>query len=86
MITKRYGDKLAGWAIKAAREYRGLDIGELAAQLGWHRNTLSKVERGERPVKEVELLGIASVLEWPIEWLRAPKLPNDLGGYHELVA
>lgn len=81
MRTKITGDELRGWAIRSAREYRGLSIGQLASQLGTHRNTLSAIERGDRPAKEWELLGIAGALQWPVEWLRSPTLPEELGGY-----
>jgi len=86
MRTKLTDAQLTGWAITAAREYRGLNIGELADILGLHRNTVARIESGERPIKTVELLGIASALEWPVEWLRGPSLPNDLGSYPFLVA
>lgn len=81
MRTNLTDAQLTGWAITAAREYRGLKIGELADQLGLHRNTVARMESGERPVKPIELLGIASALEWPVEWLRGPRLPDDLGSY-----
>src|SRR6056297_2472435 len=82
MRTKLTDAQLTGWAITAAREYRGLNISELAEHLGLHRNTLARMESGERPPKAIELAGIASVLEWPVEWLRGPTLPDDLGSYH----
>ena len=81
MRTRLTDAQLTGWAITAAREYRGLKIGELASQLGLHRNTMARIESGERPVKQIELLGIASALNFPVEWLEGPKLPGGLGGY-----
>lgn len=86
MRMKLEGDQLVGYAIRMAREYRGLSINELAARLGYHRNTVTAIEKGERPVKMVELHGIAAVLKWPVEWLTSPTLPGDLGGYLGSVA
>lgn len=70
------GDALVGYAVRMAREYRGLSINELATRLGWHRNTLSAIEKGERSAKPVELHGIAGVLRWPVSWLESPLLPD----------
>ena len=71
MRTKLNNAQLKGWAITAAREYRGLRVGELAEHLGIHRNTMARIEAGERPVKQIELLGIASALNE----LGAPLVP-----------
>ena len=71
-------DQLTGFGIMSARHFRGLTINELADLLGWHRNTLSRCEDGLRHVREVELLGIAAVLDWPVEALRRPLLPESV--------
>ena len=71
-------DQLTGFGIMSARQFRGLTINELADLLGWHRNTLSRCEDGLRHVREVELLGIAAVLDWPVDSLRRPLLPEPV--------
>jgi transcriptional regulator with XRE-family HTH domain len=87
MRTNLTPDERIGWAIRSAREYRGLSINELASRLDWHRNTLSAIEKGERHARNVELRGIAAELNWPVAWLRSPGLPeldgpdgDDTGG------
>ncbi|MGJ5610167.1 helix-turn-helix domain-containing protein [Micrococcus luteus] len=61
------GNVYIGSKITEAREKRGWNQGALAAQLqdaglAWHQTTVSKVERGERPVRAVELPTLALVL------------------------
>ena len=81
------GPELTGWAVRMAREYRGLSIQKLADELELHRNTISSIENGDRRAKRHELKAIASVLNWPEEWLTSPLVPDladgagDMGGY-----
>jgi len=44
-------------ALKAARENRGLSLGDIERLTGIDRSALSKLERGERPNVTVETLG-----------------------------
>ena len=61
------GNAHIGVRVTQSRERQGWNQGELAtrleaAGLPWHQTTVSKVERGERPVRAVELPLLAAVL------------------------
>ena len=59
--------------VKAERERRRISqtqiVTALAADHGvrWHQSTMTKVEAGERPVRLMEALAVASVLGVPLE-------------------
>ena len=59
--------------VKAERERRRISqtqlVTALAAKNGirWHQSTMTKVEAGERPVRLMEALALASVLGMPLD-------------------
>jgi transcriptional regulator with XRE-family HTH domain len=65
-------------AVKRIREKRGWSQGELAkrmAESGWeafHQTTISRIEKGERPVRLGEARGLASVLETRVDNMIMP--------------
>lgn len=64
--------------IRAARSRQGLDQKNIVARMRalghdkWHRQTMGKVERGERRVTTEEMLALALALETSIAALMAP--------------
>jgi transcriptional regulator with XRE-family HTH domain len=74
--------------IRAVRARKNLDQGRVVARMrelgftNWHRQTLGKVERGERRLFAEEMLGLAYALDTSIEALMAPA--TDERGYIKL--
>jgi transcriptional regulator with XRE-family HTH domain len=74
--------------IRAVRARKNLDQGRVVARMhvlgftNWHRQTLGKIERGERRLFVEEMLGLAYALETSIEALMAPA--TDERGYIQL--
>lgn len=64
--------------MKTLRERKGWSQGELArnvAALGWdsfHQTTISRIEKGERPVRLAEARGIAAALEASVAQMTSP--------------
>jgi transcriptional regulator with XRE-family HTH domain len=64
--------------IRAARARAGLDQAEVVARMRsmgydtWHRQTMGKVERGERKVAAEEIIGLSEALDMSIAELMAP--------------
>jgi transcriptional regulator with XRE-family HTH domain len=66
-------------ATRARKKLDQADVSERMRKLGyqsWHRQTLGKVERGERRLAAAELLGLAAALETNIPVLLAGP-PDD---------
>ena len=62
-------------AVRTRRDLEQRDLVERMRQLGflnWHRQTLSRIEQGQRKLLAEELLGLAYALETSIELLLAP--------------
>ena len=55
--------------LRAAREQAGLSQGQVAAQLGVHRPTVSEIEAGKRRVSAEELGQLAELYDVGIDWL-----------------
>src|SRR5436190_22083311 len=87
MADARYADVIVR-NIRAVRARKGLDQGNVVARMhalgftNWHRQTLGKIERGERRLFTEEMLGLAYALETSIEALMAPA--TDERGYIKL--
>ncbi len=64
--------------MKRLREERGWSQGEMARQMaaagwdGFHQTTVSRIEKGERPVRLSEARGIAELLETSVSSMIAP--------------
>lgn len=64
--------------MKTLRERKGWSQGELArnvAALGWdafHQTTISRIEKGERPVRLAEARGIAAALDSSVAQMTSP--------------
>jgi transcriptional regulator with XRE-family HTH domain len=77
MADASYGDVIAR-NVRAVRARRKLDQSRVVTRMRalgfpkWHRQTLSKAERGERRLLAEELLAMAYALETSIEALVAP--------------
>src|SRR6266581_8369991 len=77
MASTTYGDVLAE-NIRAARSRKRLGQADVVARMralghdSWHRQTMGKVERGERRVTGEEILGLAYALETSIAALMMP--------------
>lgn len=71
-------------SMKRLREQRGWSQGELArrmAESGWdgfHQTTISRIEKGERPVRLGEAKGIATLLEVPVARMLIPSEEANL--------
>jgi transcriptional regulator with XRE-family HTH domain len=81
MAPASYGDALLEniRATRARKKLDQADISERMRKLGyesWHRQTLGKVERGERRLAASEILGLALALETNIPVL-LPGPPDD---------
>jgi transcriptional regulator with XRE-family HTH domain len=77
MAPMTYGDVLAE-NIRAARSRKRLGQADVVVRMralghdAWHRQTMGKVERGERRVTGEEILGLAYALETSIAALMMP--------------
>lgn len=77
MASPTYGDVLAQ-SIRAARSRKRLGQANVVARMRalgydqWHRQTMGKVERGERRLMAEEILGLALALETSIGALLDP--------------
>jgi transcriptional regulator with XRE-family HTH domain len=72
-------------AVRVRKKLEQRDLVERMRQLGfpnWHRQTLSRIEQGQRNLLAAELLGLAYALETSIDVLLAPAA--DERGYIEL--
>lgn len=60
----RKTDKTIGRVVKVSRIEAGLKQDELAEKMGWaHRNTVSQVESGKRPLTVAEMHWMARVFK-----------------------
>ena len=65
--------------IRAVRSRKGLEQANAVARmralgyLNWHRQTMGKIERGERRVTTDEVLGLACALETTVGALMTPR-------------
>jgi transcriptional regulator with XRE-family HTH domain len=80
MPSPTFGDVLAEniRAIRSRKRLGQTDVGERMRSLGfdqWHRQTMGKVERGERRLMAEEIIGLAFALETSIGTLLDP--PRD---------
>jgi transcriptional regulator with XRE-family HTH domain len=64
-------------AIRAERARAGLTQSELAERLGWHRNTIAKIEAGDRQLAAHELVDVCQVLQVPLTTLLVQADPRD---------
>ena len=78
--------------VKRLRERAGWSQGELARRMvaagrtGFHQTTISRIEKGERPVRISEAIGLAEVFETkvsnmvepPAEWQIVEKLGREI--------
>ncbi|MFI7584848.1 helix-turn-helix transcriptional regulator [Kocuria sp. M1N1S27] len=80
-------------SVKRLREERGWSQGELARQLlaagmeGFHQTTVSRIEKGERPVRLGEARALARVFDTSVDRMVAPE-PREkyIRGVEELFA
>lgn len=71
MPQKKYTEeakilKALGKAIREARNQKGWSQEKLAEETGLHRTYIGSVERGERNIGAINIVGIASTLEVPV--------------------
>jgi transcriptional regulator with XRE-family HTH domain len=64
-------------AIRAERARAGLTQSELAERLGWHRNTIAKIEAGDRQLAAHELVDLCQALAVPLTTLLVQADPRD---------
>ena len=64
-------------AIRAERARAGLTQGELAERLDWHRNTIAKIEAGDRQLAAHELVDVCRALGVPLTTLLVEADPRD---------
>lgn len=78
--------------VKRLRESKGWSQGELARRMvaagrtGFHQTTISRIEKGERPVRISEAIGLAEVFDTsvsnmvqpPAEWAIVGKLGGEI--------
>ncbi len=64
-------------AIRAERARVGLTQSALAERLGWHRNTVAKIEAGDRQLAAHELVDVCQALEIPLSTLLVAIDPRD---------
>jgi transcriptional regulator with XRE-family HTH domain len=57
--------------VRAARAYAGMSLDRMAAALGVGRQTLVRIERGERKPKRMELREMAAISGLPVEFFSA---------------
>lgn len=75
-------DKVLAQNISAARGRLHIDQSEVIKRMrdlgfaNWHRQTMGKVERGERGISPAEVIGLAAALETTAKRLMSP-LPED---------
>jgi len=73
--------KIISSRLREARKMSGLTQGQVAAQMGLHRPTISEIEAGNRSVSGEELTAFATLYEVTVGWLAgegAEKLdPHD---------
>jgi len=73
-----------GHNIRAARERRGLTLGDLAERVGGDASRLSRIENGERGVDSVLLFDLADALEVSVDsLLTAGRLTAFARGEHQ---
>jgi transcriptional regulator with XRE-family HTH domain len=58
--------KALGKAIREARNQKGRSQEKLAEETGLHRTYIGSVERGERNIGAINIVGIASTLKVPV--------------------
>lgn len=67
--------------VRAARAYAGMSLDQMAAALGVGRQTLVRIERGERKPKRMELREMAAISGLPVEFFSADfRRLADAGG------
>src|ERR1044071_7149847 len=64
-------------AMRAERARAGLTQSQLAERLGWHRNTIAKIEAGDRQLAAHELVDLCQALEVPLTTLLVEADPHD---------
>jgi transcriptional regulator with XRE-family HTH domain len=73
------GELYLGSLIRKLRQGKGLDIEEVAAQVGYARSSLSRIERNYAVPSEEKLQKIAEQLEVPVEELRQAPQHHRIG-------
>ena len=75
--TWTLGDRL-----RKAREFAGLEQGELAVRIGVSRGTVSNYElnRGQRPPKRLVVRAWAEITGVPLDWIEAADTEASSGG------
>lgn len=64
-------------AIRAERARAELTQAQLAERLGWHRNTIAKIEAGDRQLAAHELVDVCQALGVPLTTLLVEADPKD---------
>lgn len=68
--------------LQIAREYAGLEQGELAERMGVSRNSVSNYEHGRTTPRKIVLNAWAMACGVSIDWIRDGVAPPDGGGSH----